>query len=669
MLLRATKELYIPEELDGIISFISLNNPILSSLKEKPEAKENQKASPPGVLRVWGIAKMAVAKFALNCWDDENPSPLCEVGTTPLTVEIDMRNLALNFPATTYSVTWDEVDCKGASASGKEKACDPFETDEPDKSCTCGVHIGPLPQYSPLMFSGRAVASVTNSDGTTEKATFDLGSTPQPYSVGDLTTPFQLKKMYNIPQTATVKHGATVATPEDGVSFSNEDLKIQMELSGINEHLIPDALIIGDYPNDATNPSKEPSLDVQFIATIAQNASLSYYSIADCENCLDEEFFLKWLFYVSMNEKPEMAHGISYLAHELHDGNSSDVRYREFFDRIDIEFIKLGLQGSTLVFSAGDNGVCSFAGNSDNTKGCKAAMPEWPASSPYITSAGATQLSDRYLPVCGAKWSSQYDLAIQCSGVQEIGAQSDKGSIVTSGGGFSFLYDSPWYQQKHVSEYVTGAASMEGFPSTQGFFNPNGRGYPDISAYGANYATIQSKGLTFYCGTSASAPFLSAVITLLNDRLLAEGFSPVGFFNPLLYYLKETRPEIFNDITIGSNACREGLLSGTTPLDCNEEYFTARPGWDPISGLGSFDFERMAEAVLEIARSHQSVKTDDDLELIQEVATDESWVLFLFPGVVAAVSLIVAMQTHRKLTEDPYSYRKQYEKRYGALAL
>lgn len=77
-----------------------------------------------------------------------------------------------------------------------------------------------------------------------------------------------------------------------------------------------------------------------------------------------------------------------------------------------LEFMKMGLRGITVLFASGDQGIGSAvymtpspSGNSDEAEiGCSKAWPEWPASSPYVTSVGGTQLSNAYLPVCQAKY-------------------------------------------------------------------------------------------------------------------------------------------------------------------------------------------------------------------------------------------------------------------------
>ena len=62
---------------------------------------------------------------------------------------------------------------------------------------------------------------------------------------------------------------------------------------------------------------------------------------------------------------------------------------------------------------------------------------------------------------------------------------------------------------------------------------------------------------------------------------------PLGFINPGLYKLAQssTYTEDFHDITIGNNSVREkGVLV---------QGYTAAPGWDPVTGLGSPNAEKL----------------------------------------------------------------------------
>jgi tripeptidyl-peptidase-1 len=84
--------------------------------------------------------------------------------------------------------------------------------------------------------------------------------------------------------------------------------------------------------------------------------------------------------------------------------------------------------------------------------------------------------------------------------------------------------------------------------------------------------------LTPLDGTSCAAPTLSAVLTLVNDALLAAGQSTLGFLNPWLY---QRGFEAFTDVVEGSAiGCNETGLNG----------FPAAEGWDAVSGFGTPNF-------------------------------------------------------------------------------
>lgn len=84
-------------------------------------------------------------------------------------------------------------------------------------------------------------------------------------------------------------------------------------------------------------------------------------------------------------------------------------------------------------------------------------------------------------------------------------------------------------------------------------------------------------------GTSASTPTFSAIVTLLNDALISSGKSPLGFLNPMLYTVGAAG---LNDITVGNNT------------GCGTPGFPAVEGYDPVTGLGTPDFQKLLEIVL-----------------------------------------------------------------------
>eukprot|EP01117_Protostelium_nocturnum_P013492 TRINITY_DN503_c0_g1_i1.p1 TRINITY_DN503_c0_g1~~TRINITY_DN503_c0_g1_i1.p1 ORF type:complete len:767 (-),score=203.18 TRINITY_DN503_c0_g1_i1:158-2458(-) len=206
-----------------------------------------------------------------------------------------------------------------------------------------------------------------------------------------------------------------------------------------------------------------------------------------------------------------------------------------------------------------------------STSNGQAFTPEWPASSPYVTSVGAT--------------------IIKSNGgvVTEEAASIDNGAVITSGGGFSQYASRQSYQSTAVSSWSSSSSTKP--PSTT--YSANNRGYPDVSFAGHAYViysgTTNPSGI-YVDGTSASAPALAGYIALLNDRLISLGKKPLGFLNPLLYQAYQSDPSIFIDIVTGSNKC--------SASSCCSLGFEATAGWDPVTGLGSPNIGKLYSYVL-----------------------------------------------------------------------
>jgi hypothetical protein len=209
---------------------------------------------------------------------------------------------------------------------------------------------------------------------------------------------------------------------------------------------------------------------------------------------------------------------------------------------------------------------------------------DFPTSSPYVTSVGATV----FKTVDGKSVSEEHAASIK------------DGAIITTGGGFSTMAEAPLWQKDVVEAYTRG-------PTTKppaGTYDASKRGYPDLTLNGHNYqvwTTKKANSASCPCelhgvdGTSASSPAVAGLVSLLNGHLLAAGRSQLGFLNPLLYAAYSKDESIFNDVTIGDTSCTRDY--------CMKYGFTAGKGWDPVAGLGSLNYERLKEYVLAGARS------------------------------------------------------------------
>lgn len=227
--------------------------------------------------------------------------------------------------------------------------------------------------------------------------------------------------------------------------------------------------------------------------------------------------------------------------------------------------MKLGLQGVSVLFSAADNGV---AGNSQDECVDNRFQPDFPATCPYVTAVGATQLDDSITDIAGTLSSGrQPEVAINSS--------------VKSGGGFSDVFALPDYQADIVSAYLKNMPP----PYTADRFNNSGnaRALPDISANGHNYAVFVGGAQQSVDGTSASTPLFASMITLINEERIKAGKSSVGFLNPVLYQYAD---KYIKGVTAGSNP------------GCGTDGFETVGGWDPVTGLGTPDFRGLMEAFM-----------------------------------------------------------------------
>lgn len=250
--------------------------------------------------------------------------------------------------------------------------------------------------------------------------------------------------------------------------------------------------------------------------------------------------------------------------------------------------MKLSLQGSTIIFSSGDYGVAALPAAGYN--GCinkdlvlgqsgKIFSPDFPADCPYVLAVGATQLE------AGETVNDPEEVLYQPG----LGVPT---ATFSSGGGFSNYFKRPSYQDQAVLNYLNNyvppypSYTYNGFDifsgksnigQNGGIYNRVGRGFPDVSANGANFTAYIQGDLALTYGTSLAAPIWGSIITLINEERTKNGQGPVGFIQPVIYQ----HPEAFHDITRGTNP------------GCGTQGFPASPGWDPSTGLGTPNFPKL----------------------------------------------------------------------------
>ncbi|KAJ4372067.1 hypothetical protein N0V83_003840 [Neocucurbitaria cava] len=241
-----------------------------------------------------------------------------------------------------------------------------------------------------------------------------------------------------------------------------------------------------------------------------------------------------------------------------------------YLQRQCLEFLKLGLMGTTVVVSVSDHGTASGGGAFciDDIEGNGTGgrfSPTFPSSCPWVTSVGGTQMLQ------------PTNLQIPTATTNETAFRKFvSNQTASSGGGFSNVFLAPPYQIPNVAVYKDIERSH--LDRIQDRFSSTGRGYPDVAARADDYWIVTNGTWKTVSGTSASNPVFASIITLINSERMHAGKGPVGFINPVLY----SNPDMLNDIVTGAN---QGC--GIDPA------FRATHGWDAVTGLGSPDYERM----------------------------------------------------------------------------
>lgn len=219
----------------------------------------------------------------------------------------------------------------------------------------------------------------------------------------------------------------------------------------------------------------------------------------------------------------------------------------------------------TLFASSGDQGASQQT--CDGLSWVKAASS--PASDPLVTAVGGTELhaADYCLTSLGCN-----PLTNPQPGTYESEIAWNEFDSESTGGGFSVLYDEPSYQQGTIH-------------------GGKQRAVPDV-AYNAaifhgvlTYLDIPGVPVGFYRfgGTSCGSPQWAA-ITAIADQKAGKS---LGFINKALYHIGQAQGHYgasFHDITSGDNSVVETDANGN-PVAI--QGFSAGPGWDATTGLGS----------------------------------------------------------------------------------
>ena len=328
--------------------------------------------------------------------------------------------------------------------------------------------------------------------------------------------------------------GQTIVFPEiDGI-----DITAIARFAG-QYHLPPFRLTIHGAK---LSPGSEATMDVEVAHAIAPKARLEIYNFnPQTDNA-------GWNRQTEKMVNASRGAVISESVGGCEGGyDSTDARdYASVLARAD-------LLGESMFASSGDNGAYDCLSHGEAPSSAYLGV-EVPASLPGVTAVGGTRISVRR----DGAWFRE---TVWSGPVETSG----------SGGGVSSFFHRPWWQ------------AAPGVP-LQRVTNRNGmRMVPDVSADAdpASGAAIIDAGGSHSQGggTSQAVPIWAGITALINEYLARHGHRSIGWMNPALYYLARSHDPYppFHDITVGTNL-----------------YYTAGPGYDMTTGLGSPDAWNLA---------------------------------------------------------------------------
>ncbi|KAF8275010.1 peptidase S8/S53 domain-containing protein [Lactarius quietus] len=285
----------------------------------------------------------------------------------------------------------------------------------------------------------------------------------------------------------------------------------------------------------ASYPITEPDANIQYLEAFVFPTTVVYY-VPGRGPSGTGDWFMDWLRDLITLEYLPQTIGAAF-------GFDEDTLPAEYLDEANLMFAELGARGITFLFASGNDGIGE--GNCVASDGYLKFRTVFPASCPFVTAVGGTT---GVLPESAAKFS---------------------------GGGFSAHFERPPFQSKAVDGYLKQLGNRNRY-----FFNPLGRGVPDISAQAFNYKIVVNGIDQYSTGTGPPTAVVAGIVALLNDWRISNNLPTLGFLNPWLY---GEGFKSLTDVTLGSN---EG---------CNTKGlgFPALEGWDPVTGIGTPNFNKM----------------------------------------------------------------------------
>lgn len=361
-------------------------------------------------------------------------------------------------------------------------------------------------------------------------------------------SPQDIRTGYNVPSALTGAGQTIVIVDAYGSPTVQSDLN-----TFDSEFGLPSTTVNVIYPggtpvynprqdHSETSWAEETSLDVQYSHAMAPGATID--------------------LVVAANNAGNVLNNAESYAVNHHLGNVMSMSFGSPESAIAGGGNNLQLQQAEQIYqTAAANGMSVFASSADAgaTNGTSTISASFPASSPYVTSVGGTDLflSDR-----GA-YKSEYTWNDSDPSTCPFGCSY--GVFGATGGAPSLTFSAPSYQQGVTGQSMRATSDVSWNASV----------YTAVMVY-LGFLGTGNNGFYFFGGTSEGSPSWAGVTALAAE---AAGH-PLGQLNTALYHIyakPTTYGADFHDITIGNNSL-DGLGG-----------FPAGTGYDLPTGLGTPD--------------------------------------------------------------------------------
>ena len=388
-----------------------------------------------------------------------------------------------------------------------------------------------------------------------------------------------IHRLYNITDSDTGDNHSSLASIEyqGNSGFSQQDLLQAEQMNNVANNQVKNVVGTDAFPDT------ESQLDIQAMGINAPGSKLWFW---DDNN---------WLYSLAVNmANTKIIPSVISMSwgwaedQQCTITNCSNITSQKYVERVNVEYVKLGLRGVTITTASGDAGAPGRTNEMCDPSG-RTVNAVFPGSSPWITSVGATFINQSSNNV---SWTTPLCQKNGCATGTDEFVNNFNFTGWTSGGGISKFSnrsnDAKW-QKDVVDAYL---ASNIALPKN---FNTYGRAYPDVSAIGHYCPVVNSGSLEPVDGTSCSSPIFASIVSLLNAHQMRQGKPKLGFANPIWYRMAKDNPLIFNDISVGNNFCTEYNCCDIRKDGGSDFGYLASKGYDPVYGLGTPNVGLMKE--------------------------------------------------------------------------